>query len=136
LNRRYDLVEIGPVAGVELGMEEFAIGANFKCAAARRNQGQRFDAVAEFENLRRQTDGLGRIVSNHAILDRDLDFHWPTSFQSETLARLETVKKSKGGWPRFYTREKSTKRDSRNSRVSRRCFRRISWKEPQTISCG
>jgi hypothetical protein len=83
--------------------------------------------------LGRQTDGLWCVVSNHAILDRDLDFHWTTSSQSEIIARLETVKKSNGGWPRFYTREKSTKRDSRNSRVSRRCFRRISWKEPQSV---
>jgi len=56
-------------------MEELAIGANFKGAAAGWNQGQRFDAFAEFENFRRQTDGLGRVVSNHAILDRDFGFH-------------------------------------------------------------
>ena len=37
LDRRNDLVEIGPVAGIEFGMKEFAIGADFKCAAARWN---------------------------------------------------------------------------------------------------
>ena len=50
-------------------MEELAIGANFKCASARWNERERFDALAEFENLGRQTDGLGRVVSNHAVLD-------------------------------------------------------------------
>ena len=32
-----DVVEIGPVAGLEFGMEQFAMSANFKSAAARRN---------------------------------------------------------------------------------------------------
>jgi len=75
LNRRDHVVEVGPVARIELGMEELAIGADFKGAAAGWNQGQRFDAFTEFENFRRQTDGLGRVVSNHAILDRDFGFH-------------------------------------------------------------
>jgi len=33
-NRADDSVEVRPVAGVEFGMEEFAIGANFEGAAA------------------------------------------------------------------------------------------------------
>jgi hypothetical protein len=70
-----DLVEIGPIAGIEFGMEQFAIGANFKGAAARRNEGERFDALAEFENFGRQTDGLRRVVSNDAIFDRDFRLH-------------------------------------------------------------
>ena len=69
LNRFNDLVEIRPLAGVELGMEQFAIGANFEGAAARRNQRKRFNALAEFENFRRQTDGLRRVVSNDAVFD-------------------------------------------------------------------
>ena len=50
-------------------MEQFAIGADFESAAARRNERERFDAFAEFKNLGRQTDGLGRVVSNHAVFD-------------------------------------------------------------------
>ena len=50
-------------------MEQFAIGANFEGAAARRSQRQRFDALAEFENFSRQTDGLRRVVSNDAVFD-------------------------------------------------------------------
>jgi hypothetical protein len=56
-------------------MEQFAIGANFKSAAARRNERERFDAFAEFKNLGRQTDGLRRVVSNDAIFDRDFGLH-------------------------------------------------------------
>jgi hypothetical protein len=56
-------------------MEQFAIGANFKSAAARRNERERFDAFAEFKDFGRQTDGLRRVVSNDAIFDRDFGFH-------------------------------------------------------------
>ena len=69
LNRLNDFVEIRPFAGLEFGMEQFAIGANFESAAARRDQGKRFDALAEFENFSRQTDGFRRIVSNDAVFD-------------------------------------------------------------------
>ena len=74
-NRFDDGVEVRPVAGIEFGMNEFAIGANFEGAAARRNQGKRFDPLAEFENLGRQTDGLRRVVSNDAVFDRYFGFH-------------------------------------------------------------
>jgi hypothetical protein len=50
-------------------MEQFAIGANFEGAATRWNQRKRLDALAEFENFGRQTDGLGRVVSNNAVFD-------------------------------------------------------------------
>ena len=66
---RDDVVEIGPVAGIEFGVEELAIGADFECAAARGNQGERFDALTEFEDLGRQTDGLRRVVSDDAVFD-------------------------------------------------------------------
>jgi hypothetical protein len=79
-DRGDDGVEVRPVAGVEFGMEEFAIGANFKSAAARRNERERFDAFAEFKNFGRQTDGLRRVVSNYTIFDRDFRFHPARSF--------------------------------------------------------
>ena len=69
LNRLDDLVEIRPIAGIEFGMEEFAIGANLEGTAARGNQRERFDALAELKNFSRQTDGLRRVVSNDAVLD-------------------------------------------------------------------
>ena len=80
LDRADDLVEVRPVAGIEFGMEEFAIGADFEGAAARRNESERFDALAEFENFGRQTDGLRRVVSNDAVFDRYFGFHLELSF--------------------------------------------------------
>ena len=56
-------------------MKEFSISANLESAAARWNERERLDALAEFKNLGRQTDGLGRVVSNHAVFDRDLGLH-------------------------------------------------------------
>jgi hypothetical protein len=80
LDRANDGVEVRPVAGIEFGMEQFAIGANFKSAAARRNERKRFDAFAEFKNFGRQTDGLRRVVSDDAIFDRDFGLHSERSF--------------------------------------------------------
>ena len=86
------MVEIGPVAGIEFGMEELAIGADFECAAARGNQGERFDALAEFENLGRQTDGLRRVVSDDAVFDRYFCFHRELLSDSNVTGSENTVK--------------------------------------------
>ena len=67
-------------------MEELAIGANFEGAAARRNQGERFDSLTEFENFGRQTDGLRRVVSNYAVFDRYFGFHSELSFPEMKLS--------------------------------------------------
>ena len=75
-DRADDLVEIRPVTGFEFGMEEFSIDADFERAAARRNQSERLNAFAEFKNFGRQTDGLRRVVSDHAVFDRYLGFHF------------------------------------------------------------
>ena len=73
LSRLFDgldnFVEVGPLTGVEFGMEQFAIGANFEGTASRWNQDKRLDALAEFEDFSRQTDGLWRVVSNDAVFD-------------------------------------------------------------------
>src|SRR2546423_14375538 len=61
-------------------MEQFSIGADFKSTTARGNEGERFDAFAEFENFGRQTDGLRRVVSDDAIFDRDFSLHSARSF--------------------------------------------------------
>ena len=68
-NRLDDGVELRPVAGVEFGMEKFAIGADLESAAARGDERERFDAFAELKNFGRQTDGLRRVVSNDAVFD-------------------------------------------------------------------
>src|SRR5205085_2268874 len=77
----------------EFGVEQFAIGADFKSAAARGNERERFDAFAEFKNFGRQTDGLRRIVSNDAIFDRDFGLHLVRSFPVKMVRKSgETVK--------------------------------------------
>jgi hypothetical protein len=89
-----DLVEIRPVAGVEFGMEKFVIGANLESAAARGNQRERLNALAELKNFGRQTDGLRRVVSNYAVFDRHLGFHPTSSFpRTKVSVRLNAVKK-------------------------------------------
>ena len=75
LDLRGESVKVRPFAGIEFGVEQFAIGADFEGAATRRNEGERRDPIAELENFGRQTDGLGRVVSNAAILDPDFGFH-------------------------------------------------------------
>jgi hypothetical protein len=72
-------------------MKKFAIGANLESAAARGNERKRLDALAEFKNFGRQTDGLRRVVSHHAIFDRHLSFHL------ELLSRNETIGATKCG---------------------------------------
>ena len=84
-----DFVEIRPLAGIEFGMEQFAIGANFEGAAARRNQRKRFNTLAEFENFGRQTDGLRRVVSNDAVFDRYLGLHRQSPFRNETIGAMK-----------------------------------------------
>ena len=81
LDRLDDVIEIRPVAGVEFGMEKFVIGANLESAAARGNQRERLDALAELKNFGRQTDGLRRVVSNYAVFDRHLGFHQRAPFR-------------------------------------------------------
>jgi hypothetical protein len=70
-------------------MEQFPIGLDFEGAAARGNQGKRFDSLAEFENFGRQTDGLRRVVSNDAVFDRDFGFHPSAPFRCEIIGAIE-----------------------------------------------
>jgi len=70
-------------------MEEFSIGADLESAAARRNESERRDALAEFENFGRQTDGLRRVVSNDAVFDRDFGFHPSAPFRCKIIGAIE-----------------------------------------------
>src|ERR1700758_1905403 len=86
-DRLDDLVEVRPVACIECGMEQFAIGANLKGAAARGDQRERFEALAELKNFGRQTDGFRRVVSNNAVFDRDFGLHPQTPFRCRNYRR-------------------------------------------------
>ena len=72
-------------------MEEFAIGANLEGAAARWNERERLDALAEFKNFGRQTDSLRRVVSNDAVFDRHFGLHF------ELLSKNQAIGTSKRG---------------------------------------
>ena len=89
LDRRDNGVEIRPIAGVQLGMEQFAIGANLEGAAARGNQRERLNALAELKDFGRQTDGLRRVLSNDAIFDRYLGLHRQSPFRNETIGAMK-----------------------------------------------
>ena len=83
------MIKVRPLAGFEFGMEQFSIGADFEGAAAGRNQRKRFDAVAEFENFGRQTDGLRRVVSNDAVFYGNFGFHRNNSFPQPSYRRAQ-----------------------------------------------
>src|SRR5881296_3259363 len=72
-------------------MEQFAISANLESAAARGNQGERLDALAELKNFGRQTDGLRRVVSDDAVFDRYFGFH------RELLSEVKAIGAAEGG---------------------------------------
>jgi len=74
-------------------MERFAIGGDFEGAAARGHKRERRDPLAEVEYLGRQTDGLRRVVSDHAILDPDFGFHRSLLSVSESSGWEMTVKR-------------------------------------------
>jgi len=77
-------------------MEQFIIGANFESAATRGNESKRLDPLAEFENFGRQTDGLRRVVSNHAVFDRYLSFHLELLSKKRLRKPIELVKNCSG----------------------------------------
>jgi hypothetical protein len=89
LDRLDNSVEVRPIAGVEFGMEQFAIGANLESAATRGNQRERLNALAELKNFGRQTDGLRRVVSNDAVFDRYLGFHRQSPFRNQTIGAMK-----------------------------------------------
>ena len=73
LNLPGNRVEIGPLARVEFGVDEFIIDANFEGAAAGLDQ-LRIHA-GRFTNASRQTGGFRFVVSGRAVFDRDFRFH-------------------------------------------------------------
>jgi hypothetical protein len=83
-DRADDGVEIRPFAGLQLGVKEIAICENFESAALGWNERQRTDPFPEFENFSRQTDGLGRVVSNDAVFDGNFSFHGSPSWNQRT----------------------------------------------------
>ena len=67
-----DRVEIGPLAGLEFGVDEFTVDANFEGTAAGRNQSG--SHASRFTNASRQTGGFRFVVSDRAVFDRYFRF--------------------------------------------------------------
>ena len=65
-----DLVVLGEAAGVVLGIDEFTVHLDVKDALAAFDE-LGFD-VPSLPDCRRQTGGVGEVVSNDAVGDRDL----------------------------------------------------------------
>jgi hypothetical protein len=66
-------VKVRPFAGIEFGMNEFTIDANFKGAAAGRDQ--LGSHAGRFPNASRQTGGFWFVISDRAVFDRYFRFH-------------------------------------------------------------
>ena len=94
LNLGFDLlcdrVEIRPLAGLELGVNEFTIDANFKSAAVGRNELHRINPGG-FANRGCQTGSPRFVVSDRAIFDRNVCLH------RELLSRSEVIGPANGG---------------------------------------
>ena len=70
---RGNRVEIGPLASLEFGVDEFTVDANFEGTAAGRDQPG--SHARRFTNASRQTGGFRFVVSDRAVFDRYFRFH-------------------------------------------------------------
>jgi len=70
---RGNRVEIGPLAGLEFGVDEFTVDANFEGTAAGRDQPG--SHARRFTNASRQTGGFWFVISDRAVFDRYFRFH-------------------------------------------------------------
>ena len=68
-----DRVEIGPLAGLEFGVDEFTVEANFEGTAAGLNQP--WSHARRGTNASRQTGSFRFVVSDRAVFDRYFRFH-------------------------------------------------------------
>jgi hypothetical protein len=73
------------LAGLEFGVKELAIHRHLKAAAAGGDELEVFDLLlVGGQQLGRQTDGLGLVVSHGTVFDLDL-IHVTSPFDSETI---------------------------------------------------
>jgi hypothetical protein len=70
---RGNRVEIGPLAGLEFGVDEFTVDANFEGTAAGRDQPG--SHARGLTNASRQTGGFRFVISDRAVFDRYFRFH-------------------------------------------------------------
>ena len=96
---RGNRVEIGPLAGLEFGVDEFTVDANFEGTAAGRDQPG--SHARRFTNASRQTGGFRFVISDRAVFDRYFRFHARLLYLLTLCARNYAVepepRNSKGG---------------------------------------
>ena len=78
-----DRVEIGPLAGIEFGVGEFIVDANFEGTAAGRDQ--LGIHARRFTNESRQPGRFRFVVSDRAVFDRYLWFHAPLLYLPDPI---------------------------------------------------
>ena len=70
------LAGLNVAAGLQLGIEQFAIDAELEAPAIRRHQADLLDLLFEsFQQFGHQTDGPVGVMSDGAILKRDFKQH-------------------------------------------------------------
>ncbi len=67
-------------AGLQFGVQQFAIGLEFKSSSLRRDEGNFFNVGFKFfQKFLRQPDGTRGVMSGRTISQFDLD-HWSSSY--------------------------------------------------------
>lgn len=66
---------IGKLSGGFLGIDAPPVQADFEHAPRRGDELERADLELKTQQLSRQTDGFGFVVSSRAVLDDDFRFH-------------------------------------------------------------
>src|SRR5205814_9379248 len=70
---RGERVELGPLAGLELGLDDFTVDAISEDSAAGRDHPG--SHARRFTNAGRQTGGFRFVISDRAVFDRYFRFH-------------------------------------------------------------
>ena len=71
----FDFLVVGKFAGLQFGINQFSVDADFEAAAIGRHQRQFFQAGFEFgDEFVGQTDRFGFVVSGLTV--NDFDFHY------------------------------------------------------------
>jgi len=95
-----DLIEIRELASGGLGVDVLTVDAHFEDAARPRYELNRPDLLFKNQELFRQTDGFGLVVSHRAIFDGDFEFH---NVEEPTLQRTGSQWEGLGRrWRRHY----------------------------------
>jgi hypothetical protein len=80
-------VGLGKLAALQFGIDGFAVDRDLETTAARRNQLQRADALLQFKEFFRQTDGMRFVVSDRAVFNGDFQTHKRANARARKTAR-------------------------------------------------